>query len=65
MISNLSGTYEQKLKVRGLATLEENQVRGDMMMFKLITGKNKSDYTSWFQLANTRDGAANTRGNTG
>ena len=51
MISNLSGTYEQKLKVLGLATLEENQVRGDMMMFKLMTGKNKSDYTSWFQLA--------------
>ena len=40
MISNLSGSYEQKLKVLGLVTLEENRIRGDMIeMYKMITGK--------------------------
>ena len=66
MISNLSGSYEQKLKVLGLATLEENRVRGDMIeMYKMMTGKNKVDPNVWFQLATTREGAGNTRRNTG
>ena len=66
MISNLSGTYEQKLKVLGMATLEENRVRGDMIeMFKMMTGKNKSDFTQWFKLAVAREGAGNTRASKG
>ena len=63
MISNLKGTYEQKLKVLGMAMLEENRVRGDMIEnYKMMTGKNKSDFTHWFRLAVTREGAGNTRG---
>ena len=66
VISNLSGSYEQKLKVLGLATLEENRLRGDMLeMYKMMTRKSKVDFTDWFQLSTTRDGAGNTRGNTG
>ena len=66
MISNLQGTYEEKLKVLGLATLEESRVRGDMIeMYKMMTGKSKVNYQSWFQLTSCREGALNTRGNTG
>ena len=66
MISNLSGTYEQKLKMLGMSTLEENRVRGDMIeMYKMMTNKNKLDYREWFKLDVTREGASNTRGNSG
>ena len=66
MISNLSGTYEQKLKMLGMSTLEENRVRGDMIeMYKMMTNKNKLDYSEWFKLDVTREGASNTRGNSG
>ena len=66
MISNLQGTYEQKLKVLGLATLEESRVRGDMIeMYKMMTGKGQVDFQNWFQLTSCRDGAINTRVNSG
>ena len=66
MISGLKGTYEEKLKEIGLTTLEENRIRGDMIeMYKMMTGKGKVDFRNWFQLAPVRDGALNTRGNTG
>ena len=49
-----------------MATLEENRVKGDMIeMFKIMTGKNKSDFTQWFRLAVAREGAGNTRGSKG
>lgn len=66
MISNLQGTYEQKLKVLGLATLEESRVRGDMIeMYKMMTGKGQVDFQNWFQLTSCREGAINTRVNSG
>ena len=66
MISNLQGSYEQKLRVLGMTTLEENRVRGDMVeMYKMMTGKGKVDFRDWFQLAPSREGAGNTRGSTG
>ena len=66
MITNLSGTYAQKLKQLGLTTLEENRQRGDMTeMFKMMTGKTKVDYTQWFRLSTVRQGAGNTRANSG
>ena len=34
-------------------------------MYKLMTGKTKSDYQLFFQLAPQRSGAVNTRGNAG
>ena len=66
MISGLEGTYEEKLKAVGLVTLEENRVRGDMIeMFKMMTGEGGLDFRKFFQLAPIREGALNTRGNTG
>ena len=66
MITNISGTYEQKLKLLGLTTLEENRQRGDMIeMYKIMTGKTKVDYSQWFRLSSVRQGAGNTRGNGG
>ena len=66
MISGLKGTYEDKLRAVGLVTLEANRVRGDMIeMFKMMTGKGNVDFRKFFQLAPTREGALNTRGNTG
>ena len=66
MVSNVSGTYDQKLRKLGLTTLEENRKRGDMVeMFKLLTGLSKLDYRLFFQLAPVRYGAGNTRGNSG
>ena len=45
MITNISGTYEQKLTQLGLTSHEENRRRGDMVeMYKLMTGKTKVDY---------------------
>ena len=34
-------------------------------MFKMMTGKTKVDYTQWFRLATVRQGAGNTRANSG
>ena len=66
MISNLSGTYEQKLAALGLNTLEESRIRGDMIeMYKIMTGKSKCDASQFFRLMPARDGASNTRGSSG
>ena len=66
MISGLQGTYEEKLKSVGLVTLEENRVRGDMIeMYKMMTGKGNIDFRKFFELAPLREGAVNTRGNSG
>ena len=66
MITNLSGTYEEKLRKLGLQTLEENRIRGDMVeMYKLLTVKTNVDFRQFFTLATPRLGAGNTRGNTG
>jgi hypothetical protein len=66
MITNISGSYEEKLAQLGLTTLEENRQRGDMVeMFKLMTGKTKVDFRDWFTLAPVRQGAGNTRATTG
>ena len=66
MISNLSGSYEQKLAVLGLSTLEESRERGDMIeMYKIMTGKSKIEAGLFFSPAPVRSGALNTRGNSG
>ena len=66
MITNISGSYEQRLAQLGLTTLEENRQRGDMVeMFKIVTGKTKVDYSNWFNFAPVRQGAGNTIATTG
>ena len=66
MITNISGTYEQKLTQLGLTSLEENRQRGDMVeMYKMMTGKTKVDYRQLFKLSSARQGAGNTRGRKG
>ena len=66
MISNLSGTYEEKLAALGLPTLEESRKRGDMIeMYKIMTGKSKLKPEIFFTPAQVRSGAQNTRGNSG
>ena len=66
MIFNLQGTYEQKLKVLGLATLEESRIRKDIIeMYKMMTGKGQVDFQNWFQLTSYREGEINTRKNSG
>ena len=66
MITNISGTYEQKLTELGFTSLEENRQRGDMVeMYKIMTGKTKVDFRQWFKLSSARQGAGNTRGRKG
>ena len=52
MIQQCRGhTYEDRLKITGLASLEERRVRGDMIeVYKTITGKNKMDSSTLFKL---------------
>ena len=66
MVSGISGTYEQKLSLLGLTSLETNRLRGDMVeMYKMMTGISRIDFRQFFQLAPVRLGAGNTRGNSG
>ena len=52
-------SYNERLRVTGLSTLEARRNRGDVIeVYKTITGKNKIDYNNFFQLANH----SNTRG---
>ena len=48
-ISNLQGSYEEKLKKIGLTTLQERRLRGDCIeTFKMIRGFTRVDYSVWF-----------------
>ena len=49
-ISNLTGSYEEKLQQINLTTLRERRVRGDMIeTFKMMKGLTKVDPSIWFQ----------------
>ena len=49
MIHGLSGTYEDKLQLLGLQTLEERRKRTDIVVtFKIIKGVDRVDFNSWF-----------------
>jgi hypothetical protein len=52
-------SYEDRLTLTGLTTLEERRTRGDLIeVFKMIKGLNKTDYRNFFTLAQN----ARTRG---
>ena len=65
MVSNIArGTYEDKLKSLNLTTLEERRWRGDMIQtWRIMTGKDRVDVNTWFDLEadRHRDGATRTR----
>jgi len=53
-------SYEDRLKITGLPTLEARRDRGDLIeVFKILKGYSKVDYKKFFQLA----GSCKTRGN--
>src|SRR6267154_355803 len=61
MISDCSKlSYEERLKITGLSTLEARRNRGDLIeVFKLLKGFSKVDYKHFFQLVDN----SKTRGN--
>ena len=66
MVSNLTGTYEERLYYLRLPTLEERRVRGDLIeTYKIFTGKSNVNLDSWFTLAEEIDGRACTRAMSG
>ena len=56
-------TYEDRLKELELLTLQNRRERGDLvMMYKIISGKEKLDLENLVILAEDRDGNRRTRG---
>ena len=68
MIPGLRGSYEDKLRVLGMTTLQRRRERGDMIQtWRILTGKDRVDPANWFILQGdlVRDGATSTRGHRG
>ena len=63
MVTNLKGkTYHLRLEELGLTTLEERRERGDLIMaYKVITGKDKVNYESWFRMCEGMNDRRETR----
>ena len=56
-ISNVSGTYEEKLNKIGLTTLQERRVRGDCIeTFKMLHGVTNVDPSLWFNKISHAEG---------
>ena len=66
MVTNLRGSYEERLAALNLRTLEERRIRGDLIeCYKVLTGKYNVSLDTWFCLSKEKVGAANTRSSTG
>ena len=68
MVSGLKGTtYEERMQELGMISLEDRRVRGDLIeTYKILTGKEKVDPSSWFSMAaETRGQAMGTRTSSG
>ena len=56
-ITNLRGSYEDKLKQLNLTTLEDRRKRGDCIeTFKMLTGLSAVDYSIWFHKVDREEG---------
>ena len=68
MVTNIRGTYEERLASLKMRTLEDRRIRGDLIeTFKIITGKSNVVPETWFTFAssNTTDDSVRTRATTG
>ena len=66
MMSNLRGSYEERLALLKMRTLEERRTRMDMIeTFKILTGKSNVNFSVWFSLAKDKETVVSTRAATG
>jgi ribonuclease P/MRP protein subunit RPP40 len=66
MVTNIRGSYEERLALLKMRTLEDRRIRGDMIeTYKILTGKSLVSTETWFTLAREKDGASNTRASKG
>ena len=66
MVTNLRGSYEERLAVLGLRNLQDRRIRGDLIeTYKILTKKSDVDSSTWFNLAREKDGTVSTRAATG
>ena len=66
MVSNMKGTYQERLAILGMRTLEDRRLRGDLIeTYKILSGKSDVRYQTWFQLAKDEVGTVDTRAKTG
>ena len=56
-ITNIKGTYEEKLSKIGLTTLQARRERGDCIeIFKMLRGLTNVDHTTWFNKLSRSEG---------
>ena len=56
-ISNVTGTYEEKLTKIGLTTLQKRRIRGDCIeTFKMLKGFTRVDHNIWFNIMSRTEG---------
>ena len=66
MVSNMKGTYQERLAILGMRTLEDRRLRGNLIeTYKILSGKSDVRYQTWFQLAKDEVGTVATRAKTG
>ena len=62
MVTNLRGTYEERLVAMKMRTLEERRTRGDLIeVYKILTGKSNVDLKTWFTLTSPTEDSVRTR----
>ena len=65
MVSNFNAkNYNDKLRETGMTTLEKRREMGDLM-FRIMTGKDAVDHSTWFQKMAERDNTQATRSSSG